>query len=743
MELNNFPRPSDDTGIGIQWSLGYPARVGVRRLEQRWIPLLKTLGVKWVKFRHHGGLDLARLLHDHDIMSIVHIWPRPAGPARLSPSELESIRSYVDAGVRYFELGPDRLQALSPSSASASADRETRLSDLCANLETILREGGLPGLPAPHDMLRAAGDIAAICEMGREDLLRGGTWQAYHIAAGNLPLDFPDDAVSQTGKPLSEDEFRRGFAESWAGSTWGGRTRDAINNERLRRRNPDASIQSTPAGWRAYEALDTHIRQHLKRSIPILGTSGGCFVGEMTDPRYPTVSPNGHAARTLEMARIMMGASQRFEPAPGYLFCAAFSILGNYALAHFEPRWESLAWISPTRKNGRLPIIDPLAHEPKRSRLGEEAATIRGSATSPFMMPVGTRQFVASQESDMLQDMGDADEELDLVAPTIGRPLRELLTPPEWEVGGGEGEPAPVIPATFAAEPFDPEPSAAVVGRLAGGAGQSVTLRHTRDAGVLTQKVTSSGTFAFRELRPGEYSLTVEQTNLRVDGIQVTSNGEQQLDLTMPEWTWQITQTESDQGFSIVRCSVEGRSNLPVRVWNPTWAGIERRTGSKPEYGPFYCELAPLGPGRYYLQVEGISPYIELALESHSITWIEFVRVATREPAAAPAPPIISRDKGLHRYLLVARPFANKEDLMAALRFMRVHQPACGFSIEEARWAEEVIIVGADGLRVTERDQALLNESGCRIRRIDENIADTLNQLADMGEPFFEQSFQS
>ena len=741
MELNNFPRPLDDTGIGIQWSLGYSTMIGVRRLEQRWIPLLETLGVKWVKFRHHGGLELARLLIDHDIMPVVHIWPQQTGASRLSPAELESIRQYMDAGARYFELGQDRLQTGSRSNGSDPADAQSYTANLAANLEAVLQEGGLPGLPATRDVQTAASTIAGICELGRADLLKGGAWQAYHIAAGNLPLDFPDDPVSHTGKPISEEEFRRGFAESWTGATWSGRTRDTINRERLRRRNPDADIQSSPAGWRVHEALDTLIRDQLKRSIPILGTSGGCFVGEMTDPRYPTVSPNGHAARILEMSRIMMGASQRFDPAPGYLFCAIFSLLSNYALGHFEPRWEPLTWITPTRKNGRLPIIDLLAREPKRSRLGEDPHAVSGVATSPFMMPMGTRQFVANQEPALTQDVNEAEEELDLVAPAVGRPLRELLTPPEWEVGGGEGEPMPIIPATFAEEPFDPEPSAAVVGRLDGGAGQVVTLKHARDAGALAQKVTASGTFAFRELRPGEYSLTVEQTNLRVDQIQVTSGEEQELELTMPEWSWQITQTESDKGFSIVRCSVEGCSNLPVRIWNPTWKGIEGRTGSKPEYGPFFCELAPLGPGRYFLQVEGVSPYIELELKSNVITCVEFVRTTRQQ--AAPKAPVIATDKGLHRYLLLARPFTSKEDLLAAMRFMRVHQPACGFSITEARWAEEVIIVGADGVRVTERDQALLNESGCSVKRIDHDIAGALNRLADMGEPFIEQPHES
>ena len=112
MELNSFPRPSDDTGIGIQWSLGYPAMIGMRRLEQRWIPLLQALGVKWVKFRHDGGVEFARLLSDNDIMPVVHLWPRQAGSTGFSAAELGAIRRYVDAGVRYFEYTIDEQHCI-------------------------------------------------------------------------------------------------------------------------------------------------------------------------------------------------------------------------------------------------------------------------------------------------------------------------------------------------------------------------------------------------------------------------------------------------------------------------------------------------------------------------------------------------------------------------------------------------------------------------------------------------------
>ena len=741
MELNSFPRPIDDTGIGVQWSLGYPALIDTDRLTQRWIPLLRALGVKWVKYRHPGGAEFARLLIDNHIMPIVQIWQLRPNPGRLTAGQTKTLGEYIDAGARYFELGdtfdhPDAWQ----SGKMSDLGLANVVPHLIADIETVLQEGGQPGLPATTHLTPAWDVVEAICEAGREDLFEHGVWQAYQVAAGNLPLDFPNDVVNETGKQVTEEEYQRGFVETWASSTWGGRTRGQINADRLHRRNPETNIQETPAGWRRYEALDARIRTHLGRSIPILATSGGCIVGEATDPRYPTVSPEGHAARILEMARIMMGTSQRFTPAPGYLFCAAFSLLGNYALGHFQPQWEHWAWISPRWANGRLPIIDALAREPKRSRWGEESETLTETEPTPFVMPVSTEHLVEVEQlrsPDSTSESDSLEGEIDLVAPSVGRPLVELLRPPAWEAGGGEEVQEQVIPATFAEEPFELYPPASLAGRVAGGAGQSITLTRRKDETSITQKVTSGESFAFRELRPGEYSLSLEQTNLRIDQIQLTSGDEYQIDLNMPEWRWRVTRGEGGKGFSIVRCSVEGELDLPVRIWSSGWHGVERRTGSKPEYGSYFCELAPLGAGNYQLAAGDIEPFVELELDGDSIVCVEFVH--TTLLAAEPETHTLPAGKGLHRYLLLARPFANKQDLLAVLGFIRIHRPACGFSIEEARWADEVLIVGAGSLRVTDNDQLLLEESGCHVLRIEESIAETMAQLADMGDPFVEQ----
>ena len=82
VELWQYPRPKDDTGIGVHWSAGVDAKaVGLPKIRDRWLPELKAMGVKWVKILHLGGQDLAELFLAHDIMPVVRLFRRQRGEA--------------------------------------------------------------------------------------------------------------------------------------------------------------------------------------------------------------------------------------------------------------------------------------------------------------------------------------------------------------------------------------------------------------------------------------------------------------------------------------------------------------------------------------------------------------------------------------------------------------------------------------------------------------------------------------
>ena len=160
MALHDYPRPADDTGIGIHWCAGVSA-AAPELVETFWLRELMEMGVKWVKIAdQRGALVLSRALRAAQIMPIVQIVREASGPGRLSAGELEEVERLVEAGVRYFELdsepdgaafwGRERL----PEDALAVTARAA-----AANMEAILERGGLPSIPAltPEGGLAAGG----------------------------------------------------------------------------------------------------------------------------------------------------------------------------------------------------------------------------------------------------------------------------------------------------------------------------------------------------------------------------------------------------------------------------------------------------------------------------------------------------------------------------------------------------------------------------------------------------------
>ena len=224
MELHDYPRPADDTGIGIHWCAGVSA-AAPEMVETFWLRELTALGVKWVKIAdQRGALDLSRALLAAQIMPIVQIVREAAGPGRLSPAELEDVERLVEAGVRYLELdsepdgaafwGRERL----PEDALAMTARAA-----AANMEAILERGGMPAIPAltPEGEWRLAEEIARV---GGEALFDEPIWLAIHNYSSNRPPHYPDDTAHSGAAPSEREFYAALAAEAWQGRA-GGRGR--------------------------------------------------------------------------------------------------------------------------------------------------------------------------------------------------------------------------------------------------------------------------------------------------------------------------------------------------------------------------------------------------------------------------------------------------------------------------------------------------------------------------------------
>ncbi|RME81787.1 MAG: carboxypeptidase regulatory-like domain-containing protein [Caldilineae bacterium] len=571
MRLQDYPRPPQDNGIGIHWSAGNPAAVGIGELRDRWLPELQRLGIKWVKMLHEGGYALAEMLLDAGIMPVVRLFRSQPNStdiekAVLPPELVEVVRQYVSIGVRYFEFNnePELHSEWEGGKAPPNAiDYVARAA--IRDMETILEVGGYPAVPAV-----AVGTkwdlVGRIIAHGGDYLFDQPVWLAVHNYDLNHPLDYPYDDVNQRGVEISQSEYDSLGTAAWDGGKWGLRTRAFVNQQRREGMNPGHTVHDDPSCFLAYRRLADLCYQHLGRHLPILSTENGPIVGEADDPRYPTTTPEIHAQKVVEIARIMMGTSEAYEAAPPYYFCTAFWLIANAELR--AAGWERHAWYSSRWPGGRLPAVDALAALPK-----------------------------------------------------VARPVPQEAEQPEPE--------------------SDIEKSV-IAGIVHGYPDELVFIR---SAGLSAQTMTDEvGRFRFEELPAGEYRLSVPaadvvKTGLRLDGMNQlrVEIGQEEEPTPEPEeeplpgrWDVSVEDVGPSPGFGVVRVSVEGKIGLPVRISTDGWEGIVRETGSKPEYGPYALEFAPLGGGRYTIAPAEIGVSTDVDVDPARILFVTFRPLAEK-----------------------------------------------------------------------------------------------------------------
>ncbi|MCO6452162.1 MAG: carboxypeptidase regulatory-like domain-containing protein [Caldilineales bacterium] len=568
MRLQDYPRPPDDNGIGMHWSSGFALAVGASEVRKRWIPELQRMGVKWVKFLHDGGLDFAEILLEAGIMPVVRLYRHTPNSTdiekgTLSEREILAAREMVAAGVRYFEFNnePELHTEWEGGQVPENAFDYVAKAAI-RDMDAILSLGGYPGIPAT-----AIGNrmdlLAKIIEHGGRSLLDGPVWMAIHNYDINHPLDYPGDAVNQQGTEISAQEYDRMGIAAWSGRTWGFRNRDFVNQQRRQGVNTGKTVLDDPSCFLAYARFAELCKQHLGRYLPLLGTESGPIVGEDDDPRYPTTTPQSHAEKVVEQARIIMGTSERFAAAPPYYFCTAFWLIANAELR--GTGWEEHAWYSGRWTGGKLPAVDALAALPK-----------------------------------------------------VVRPIPVV----DGEEADGEETPDSA--------------NSMIAGVVYGYPNVRVILRSTEfSAETMTDE---RGVYRFANLPAGTYRVSVPEVGLVQSGLIVDGGSHLRVDFETdsppppdddeqppkPAWSFKIEDGGRSPGFGVLRVSVEEKFNLPVLLSADGWAGQTLKTGSKPEYGAFFLEFAPLGPGKYLVTPAEIGISAEVTLDGSRIVVVRF-----------------------------------------------------------------------------------------------------------------------
>ena len=617
MELEAYPRPEDDTGIGIHWCAGVSAATP-DMVEEFWLPELIELGVKWAKIAgQRNALHLVRTLLAARIMPVVEIVSASPGPGPLSSAELEEVEQLLDAGVRYFEFDsePDRT-SLWPQEKLPPDAVEVTARAAVENMEAILTRGGLPAIPA----LKPGSDwqlVEEIKRVGGDALFDEPVWLAIHNYSSNRPPQYPEDAAHREGAPLSRELYLALAAEARREDPWQGRSLEEINDLRRRlaskTKEPVASksdaandwrtklsealanvTRSQPPPlpphwmhWRAFEELNDRVQALVGRSLPILSTANGYLINENADPRYPATTPMLHMAQTLEICRAMMGTSRHSASPPDYYFCTAFWLLAHEALQGEGPVDEESAWYSP------MHLVEE-ASEAADSE-GPHGPETFGWSTLPIVPllkaePKRARKAAAGAEPEAETE---AKEALSLSTPANGLPP------------GGEG---------------------VISGKVRGGA--EAQLRLTHGDGFAYEALTEiSGAFRFVELPAGRYSLEViSPPGSRVDEIELTPSQKAECELSVYGWGFEIEQRTVKHG-RMLTCSVEllpradpvrgqgaedaagaGRTGTPaLRIGSSeqkSWVTqLARGAGGRTAH----CEVGPLPSDSYRLEVLGLA----------------------------------------------------------------------------------------------------------------------------------------
>jgi hypothetical protein len=108
-------------------------------------------------------------------------------------------------------------------------------------------------------------------------------------------------------------------------------------------------------------------------------------------------------------------------------------------------------------------------------------------------------------------------------------------------------------------------------------------------------------------------------------------------------WTAAITRqwTNLDLIGSVLRVSVDGEVGLPVSVRSLGDFQTIGFTGTKPEYGPYVAEFAPLSRGHYVIEPAGLGHSFMVWLDGRGYTYVDFTLFpCVPTPTVAPPAPL-------------------------------------------------------------------------------------------------------
>lgn len=377
MELREFPRPPQDNGRGVHWSIS-PYEWG-KRDWSFWAEQLVAMQIKWVKILDDGGasaLPVARRLVDLGIMPVVRLyWPQQ-NPGNIGQRGAETVQRYLDVGAMYFETNNEPDLDLEWKDGHKPVNwLDIVVDNFIIDADIILGVGGFPAVPA-FGVGTLRDPFARIVQRGRRDILDGGAWAALHNYCLARPLEYPNDPVNLHGQPITEEEWHA------AGGIWAWEMGwEKVNQARRDLANPDADIMKDATCFRAFEQLNAYVVRAVGHSIPIMTTEGGYNVAQRAgttagdDPRYPKPTPQADSELNLDMYKFMQGEREVLgNKVPDYYFAVMAWLIAAQRIGVLAPPaenqgpWFTYKYDAEWGLDGELPLVQMLKDSPTRVR---------------------------------------------------------------------------------------------------------------------------------------------------------------------------------------------------------------------------------------------------------------------------------------------------------------------------------------------------------------------------------------
>jgi|GEM_PF-1069166 len=245
-----------------------------------------------------------------------------------------------------------------------------------------------------------------------------------------------------------------------------------------------------------------------------------------------------------------------------------------------------------------------------------------------------------------------------------------------------------------------------IQGRLERGQGQKVRLLKSNTL-VGEQRIGGNLTFKFDNLSPGVYRLEVVGTDISQDNIRIDPNNKTvNLDLAIPipDDSVIFGQIENGAGKTLLLIK-EG--NIISRFRIPTSGGYR---------------FSDLAAGNYSLQVfETNIRQDNISLDGTNSREINLV---ITQPTDKPT----TSDKSINHYLLLGPPSSRgrQTNLILVMDYVLAFSATVGFSVEEAKQARQVTIVGEG---ISAADQQAIKDSGSQVELLSGDAYDIETQL--------------